>query len=379
MFGNEDPDRPPIDWDTVKNIKTSVKTETIFKPDKCKEIEDKIDEMVAEGNKGMFKDCTVDRAPLRVKYFFGEGYTYGQQLQNKNLEGEKQKLKGPGNERLYPVGEVDPIPDWVIELVVKPIEDAGIVKKGWINSAVINDYRPGGCIVSHIDPPQLFHRPIITASFYSESALSFGCKFTFKPLRASTPIVQVPVWRGCVLTMEGFAADDITHCIRPEDTEERRAVVILRHVPDTAPRMTIEELAELRLVEAAKKQRYNRGPWQERGRPNQGSWQQQGRPQYGWKPRVWQDRRQSFGQRDRRSSRSRSLSNDRRRPAEWSNDYNRQSEYDRPNDRRRSDFDGRQYDRRQPDFDQPTERRQPIIDRVNRMRSFSDDKTDFRN
>jgi len=158
MFGNEDPDRPPIDWDTVKNIKTSVKTETIFKPDKCKEIEDKIDEMVAEGNKGMFKDCTVDRAPLSVKYFFGEGYTYGQQLQNKNLEGEKQKLKGPGNERLYPVGEVDPIPDWVIELVVKPIEDAGIVKKGWINSAVINDYRPGGCIVSHIDPPQLFHR-----------------------------------------------------------------------------------------------------------------------------------------------------------------------------------------------------------------------------
>ena len=36
--------------------------------------------------------------------------------------------------------------------------------------------------------------------------------------------------------------------IRPEDTEERRAVVILRHVPDTAPRMTIEELAELREV-----------------------------------------------------------------------------------------------------------------------------------
>jgi hypothetical protein len=24
----------------------------------------------------------------------------------------------------------------------------------WINSAVINDYLPGGCIVSHVDPPQ---------------------------------------------------------------------------------------------------------------------------------------------------------------------------------------------------------------------------------
>ena len=46
---------------------------------------------------------------------------------------------------------------------------------------------------SYIDPAH-FHfpcRPIISASFLSESALSFGCKFTFRPLRASTPIVQV--------------------------------------------------------------------------------------------------------------------------------------------------------------------------------------------
>ena len=34
-----------------------------------------------------------------------------------------------GNERLYPAGEVDPIPDWVQEMVIKPIEDAGIVEK----------------------------------------------------------------------------------------------------------------------------------------------------------------------------------------------------------------------------------------------------------
>lgn len=47
---------------------------------------------------------------------------------------------------------------------------------GWINSAVVNDYQPGGCIVSHIDPPHLFSRPIVTASFFSDSKLSFGCK-----------------------------------------------------------------------------------------------------------------------------------------------------------------------------------------------------------
>ena len=32
-----------------------------------------------------------------------------------------------GNERLYPEGEVDPIPTWIHALVIKPIEEAGIV------------------------------------------------------------------------------------------------------------------------------------------------------------------------------------------------------------------------------------------------------------
>ncbi|XP_023322781.1 RNA demethylase ALKBH5-like [Eurytemora carolleeae] len=150
--------KPQIDWDTVKSIKNSVETKTLFTPELCSEIEKKIDEVVADGEKGIYKDCTVDRAPLRNKYFFGEGYTYGAQLQNRNTEGDQDKAKGPGNERLYPAGEVDPIPDWVQEMVIKPIEDAGIVEKNWINSAVLNDYKPGGCIVSHIDPPQLFHR-----------------------------------------------------------------------------------------------------------------------------------------------------------------------------------------------------------------------------
>ena len=101
-----------------------------------------------------------------MKYFFGEGYTYG---------GQNQR-RGEGNEKLYPEGEVDPIPEWITEQVIKPVEEMGLVQPGWINSAVINDYRPGGCIVSHIDPPQLFDRPIITVSFFSDSFLSFGCK-----------------------------------------------------------------------------------------------------------------------------------------------------------------------------------------------------------
>lgn len=42
--------------------------------------------------------------------------------------------------------------------VVNPIVKAGMIPEGFVNSAVVNDYMPGGCIVSHIDPPQLFDR-----------------------------------------------------------------------------------------------------------------------------------------------------------------------------------------------------------------------------
>ena len=180
-----------------------------------------------------FKERTVDRTPLLVKYFFGERYDLGGQT------------KGPGHERLYPSGAVDEIPDWIRELVIKPVEDDGLVPRDWINSAVINVYLPGASIVPHIDPPQLFKRPIITCSFLSDTQLSFGCKLSSRSSRFSPPVAQIPCKRGSVLSMAGFAADEITHCIRREDIKLRRAVIILRHVPENAPRMTQEELDDL--------------------------------------------------------------------------------------------------------------------------------------
>eukprot|EP00092_Neocalanus_flemingeri_P018128 GFUD01019620.1.p1 GENE.GFUD01019620.1~~GFUD01019620.1.p1 ORF type:complete len:724 (+),score=240.63 GFUD01019620.1:129-2174(+) len=254
-------DRSFFDQTIEKKILSSVSARQLFDRSECRQIEKKIDEIVSQGRQGLYKKQTVDRAPLRTKYFFGEGYTYGGQL----------KTRGPGNERLYPKGEVDPIPDWIHKLVIKPIEESGMVRKDWVNSAVVNDYLPGGCIVSHIDPPQLFDRPIITASFLSNSSLSFGCKFSFKPISVSSPLAQVPVSRGCVLSMEGFSADEVTHCIRPEDITERRAVVILRHVPHSAPRMTYRDLEELRRLEEQKNKHWQkeRKPERQRSRSPQ--------------------------------------------------------------------------------------------------------------
>ena len=181
-----------------RKVNDSIEQHELFNDKQCREIEKKIDEVVEIAKEGKYKKATYDHAPLRCKYFFGEGYTYGSQLAK----------RGPGNERLYAKGEVDPIPEWIFDMVVKPLVKKKIIPEGFVNSAVINDYLPGGCIVSHIDPPHIFERPIITVSFFSESALSFGCKFLFKPIRTSKPVVRVPLLRGCC-TMIGWVC-----CVR---------------------------------------------------------------------------------------------------------------------------------------------------------------------
>ena len=172
----------------MRKVQEGVTQRRLFSEEQCDEIEKKIDEVVRIAERGMYKQHTVDRAPLRNKYFFGEGYTYGSQLEK----------KGPGMERLYPKGEVDEIPDWIDKLVVQPLVEAKLIPEGFVQSAVINDYMPGGCIVSHIDPPHIFDRPIVSVSFYSDSALSFGCKFSFRPIRVSKPVLCLPIDRGCV-------------------------------------------------------------------------------------------------------------------------------------------------------------------------------------
>lgn len=185
---HQDHDNGWSNADELSKVHAGIQQRRLFDDDQCEEIERKINDTVKLADKGTYKLHTVDRAPLRNKYFFGEGYTYGSQLEK----------KGPGMERLYPKGEVDEIPEWIYKLVIQPLYDAKIVPEGFVNSAVINDYMPGGCIVSHIDPPHIFDRPIVSVSFFSDSALCFGCKFSFRPIRVSTPVLCLPIDRGCV-------------------------------------------------------------------------------------------------------------------------------------------------------------------------------------
>lgn len=161
-----------------------------FDDSMCRKIEKKIDQIAEKALCGLYKQKTYDQAPLRNKYFFGEGYTYGKQMEH----------KGPGQERLHLKGDVDEIPKWIQKHVIQKIYDKKIVPEGFINSVVVNEYFPGGCIVSHIDPIHIFDRPIISISFNSNSFLSFGCRFSFNPIRTTEPILALPLHRGA-LTM----------------------------------------------------------------------------------------------------------------------------------------------------------------------------------
>ena len=47
-------------------------------------------------------------------------------MYGKQLEGPSS---GPGREKLYPLGAVDPVPEWIQDLVVAPLEEAGVVPR----------------------------------------------------------------------------------------------------------------------------------------------------------------------------------------------------------------------------------------------------------
>jgi len=209
----------------------SIRSLTLFSPSQCELVEGLIDQVVVDARRGLFKPRTVDLTPMRNKYFFGFAYTYGAQ---------RDYPGASGIEAVWPPEETSEIPAWIREHLIAPLEAKRVVPKGWINSATINDYAAGGCIVSHIDPPHLFDRPIISVSFFSDCNLVFGTSFAgtkeaSQELETTIPVYVHSCVRGHATVLKGYSADKITHAIRPCDLPSRRASVILRRVLPTAP------------------------------------------------------------------------------------------------------------------------------------------------
>merc|ERR1712032_188126 len=118
--------------------------------------------------------------------------------------------------------------------LVRPLEERGVVPPGWIDSVVMNEYYVGSSIVGHVDPPQLFARPIVTASFFCPARLVFGA--SFDPERRVPPVFSQYLPPGCVLVFDGYAANRVTHGIRPEDLlGHRRVSIVFRHAIKPSP------------------------------------------------------------------------------------------------------------------------------------------------
>lgn len=207
----------------------SLKNIPLFTPAECEKFEELIEKVASDAERGLFKPHSVDLTPFRNKYFFGHAYTYGAQ---RDYPGAR------GVEAVWPPEDVSEIPGWIRELVISKLEAKRVVPKGWLNSATINDYSPGGFIVSHIDPQHLFDRPIISISFFSDCNLVFGAKFgnpDAGPGDATVPLLVHRCQRGCATVMKGYSADKITHGIRSCDLPSRRASIILRRVLPSSP------------------------------------------------------------------------------------------------------------------------------------------------
>ncbi|XP_061895878.1 RNA demethylase ALKBH5-like [Entelurus aequoreus] len=68
-------------------VKSGVLRRSIFTPEECNLIEERIDQVVPRAEAGQCRERAVDRAPLRGGCFFGGDCTYGAQLEKRGPQG----------------------------------------------------------------------------------------------------------------------------------------------------------------------------------------------------------------------------------------------------------------------------------------------------
>jgi hypothetical protein len=155
----------------------------------------------------------------RTKFFFGTRYLWtSAQL------AEKQSRIAAGVRV-----DVSATPQWMKEKIEKPLVQAGIVEKGFINSIAMNIYHDGKeGLAQHFDDAVRFKQPIFTVKLDSDSRLSFGSQF-YGYLNGA---FCIPCPRGAVCMLEEFsyAANSAKHCVRPCDLAGRSITVILRQI-----------------------------------------------------------------------------------------------------------------------------------------------------
>lgn len=95
-------------------------------------------------------------------------------------------------------------PRWMKETVEKPLVEAGIIEKDFINSIAMNVYHDGKeGLGQHFDDAVRFKQPIFTVRLFSDARLSFGCQL----YGFCNGAFCIPMPRGCITVLEGNKTD----------------------------------------------------------------------------------------------------------------------------------------------------------------------------
>ena len=204
--------------------------EGLFSVQELNLLEHCIDNGLIAAARGSFRGRTADytTAPggrlTRTKFFFGAGYGYGK-------KGGKVDAKDAAAGIF---ADVEPPPLWLRQLAELPLVSVGLIPScEWLNSWAVNVYHDGSVgLAQHFDDALRFEQPIFSIRLYSDSRLTFDARGT--PMLS--PLCYVPMPRGCVTVLEcgGYAANRVTHCIRPRDMAGKSAAVILRRMKQPA-------------------------------------------------------------------------------------------------------------------------------------------------
>ena len=211
-------------------------------------LENHVDELIERVKQNRYLPNTyhtirrkTSKALVRTKMFFNARYLWG------NVE-DDMKYKRVCDAKGIRV-DVSKAPEWFISELERPLIECGAIPKDivstipkspekFINSFACNVYHDGTCgLAAHFDDKERFDQPVSSLRLFSDCRLSFGSK-TYAGLDSS---FFIPMLRGDVTIMEkdGYAINDIKHCIRASDMVCKSAVLLLRRIhPDLLSQAT---------------------------------------------------------------------------------------------------------------------------------------------
>lgn len=211
------------DMTDINNLKVGVTCyENFYSAEELTEMERLVEKTEEQSLNDRFLPMTAQKTYTgntlkRTKFFFGYRYMWTR----------LQLLDPLANVAGGVRADVSDPPQWMKQKLEKPLVDAKVIDKDFINSIALNVYHDGSeGLAQHFDDATRFKQPIFTLRLFSDSRLSFGSQY----YGFQNSAFMIPLPRGCICKMEegSYSANGVKHCVRPCDMTGKSSAVILR-------------------------------------------------------------------------------------------------------------------------------------------------------